>query len=284
MPARFAHRALVLLALACCLLAVPAGAAAAGPRTWAYLSGGQAPAGALLRFDLLVLDGFNHPPLAREQGRPLYLGLVSAGEALPGTRAFDLAKDQPFVAGRNGEALILDLGSKAWQELLLDRLIPEVLAQGFDGVLLDTPDAGLARLQLRDSAGHAARRASIVAFLAELRKRFPQTRLAMNRGLALLPEAARSLDYLLVEELSSEYDVRSLSCRMVKPAVQQMLVAQVRKAQAANPGLVLLTLDYAAPEQKELAAEALRYARSKGFVPYVAGIDLERLWTHSLER
>ncbi|MBU1040018.1 MAG: endo alpha-1,4 polygalactosaminidase [Proteobacteria bacterium] len=239
------------------------------------------------RFDLVVLDGLRHPPLVRNQaGKPLLLGYVTAGESDPGSPTWILAQNQSFVAGKNENwgSLIIDMRSAKWQGILLDIVIPKVLAQGFDGIFLDTIDSALALAQGEDAAKYSGMRESILAFLGRVRQRFPNIHICMNRGLELLPEAAPLIDSLLIEDLSFEYDFETKEYRAVRPQVRRALVAMARKGLAANPKLTVLTLDYATPDQTERIKEAISYSRSKGFVPYVSTIALDQVFYHTLAR
>ncbi|MGE4553862.1 MAG: endo alpha-1,4 polygalactosaminidase [Desulfovibrionaceae bacterium] len=239
------------------------------------------------RFDLVVLDGVNHPSLEhRSPGQPVLLGYVSVGEEREDGPVWDLVQDQPFVAGRNDDwnSLVLDLRSPAWRGILLDRVIPEVLAQGFDGVFLDTMDSALALAHGEDKAKYQGMREAALSFLAEVRRRWPGIHIALNRGLELLPEAAPGLDSLLIEDLSFGYDFSEKAYRPVPSAVRDELVAAAHAARAANPKLTVLTLDYVEPGRKANIREAIRYSRSQGFVPYVSTLKLDQVFYYTLGR
>ena len=239
------------------------------------------------RFDLVVLDGLHHPPLVRkEPGKPVLLGYVTVGESDPSSPTWVLAQNQSFVAGTNDNwgSLVIDMRSAKWQAILLDLVIPKVLAQGFDGIFLDTIDSALALAEGKDAAKYNGMRESILEFLRTVRTRFPNIHICMNRGLELLPEAAPLINSLLIEDLSFEYDFDKKEYRAVKQQVRQALVAAARKGLAANPALTVLTLDYATPDQKERIKSAISYSRSKGFVPYVSTLALDKVFYHTLAR
>ncbi|MBA4356229.1 MAG: hypothetical protein C0405_00720 [Desulfovibrio sp.] len=275
----------------CLLLVVsvlqPSPAQAAQFNTWlCYYGTAQGPE-EYGRFDLVVLDGVKHPPLARKgPGKPLLLGYVSVGESDPTGPTWMLAQNQSFIVGKNENwgTLVIDMRSPKWQGILLDIVIPKVLAQGFDGIFLDTIDSALALAEGKDAAKYKGMRASILEFLRRLRVRFPDIHICMNRGLGLLPEAAPIINSLLIEDLSFEYDFARQEYQAVTPQVRQALVAAARKGLAANPGLTVLTLDYAKPDQKERISEAISYSRSKGFVPYVSTLGLDTIFHHTLAR
>lgn len=237
------------------------------------------------RFDLVVMDGMRHPPLVRkEPGKPLLLGYVTVGESDPSSPSWILVQNQPFVSGKNENwgSLVIDMRSAKWQGILLDIIIPKVLAQGFDGIFLDTIDSAMALAVGKDAAKYNGMRESVLGFLRRVRERFPNIHISMNRGLELLPDAALLINSLLIEDLSYEYDFETKEYRAVKPEVRQALVAGARKGLAANPQLTVLTLDYATPDQKDRIKEAISYSRSKGFVPYVSTLALDQVFYHTL--
>lgn len=278
--------------LICCVLLVLGAlvcspAQAAQYKTWLCYYGSDYGPRDYERFDLVVLDGVNHPPLGRRgPGKPLLLGYVSVGEERPGGPTWVLTQNQDFIAAKNENwgTLVIDMRSPKWQGILLDILIPKVLAQGFDGIFLDTIDSAMALAEGKDAARYEGMRQGILEFLARLRRRFPDIHVCMNRGLALLPDAAPLINSLLIEDLSYEYDFEKKEYRAVRQEVRHALVAAARKGQVANPELTVLTLDYARPEQKERIHEAIRYSRSKGFVPYVSTLELDKIFTHTLAR
>lgn len=277
----------LLFALLAAVLALAGPASAAQFNSWVFYRGIAQGVQDYGRFDLAVLDGVNHPPLARTApGKPLLLGYLSVGETDPGAPTWVLAQSQPFVLAKNEEwgTLVLDMRSLKWQGILLDIVIPKMLARGFDGIFLDTLDSPLGHESERDPAKAAELRTATLEFLRRLRQRFPDTHICMNRGYALLPEAALHINSLLIEDLSFEYDFASRQYRTVSPKVRQALVAAARKGLAANPALTVLSLDYAQPDQRDRIAEAIGYARSKGFVPYVGTQALDRVQFHTLGR
>lgn len=280
-------RCLLLLLLLAGVLAQVQPARCASIKTWMCAYGPEIGQAELGHFDLVVLDGFRHPPLEpRKPGGPLLLGSVFAGESEVPAPSWEQAHDQAYSSGANAKAMrpVQDIRSPQWQARLLEEVIPQVLAQGFDGVLLDSIDVALAKVHGGGAAQQAELRAGVLAFLKRLREKHPALPIAMNRGLELMPEAAPFLNFLLVEELSLEYDFGTKEYRQAPPQVRQVVVSAVRRAQAANPGLTVLTLDYAAPDQGARITEAIRYARGKGFVPYVSTPALDQVFRHTLPR
>ena len=91
-----------------------------------------------------VREAHHHPPLAPPKAIGLEVfGYLSLGEAERGRRRFAQAEAAGVLLDANPDwprAHHVDLRSPAWRDIVLDRLIPPILAQGFDGVFLDTLD------------------------------------------------------------------------------------------------------------------------------------------------
>lgn len=239
------------------------------------------------RFDIVVLDGFHHPALRRyEPGKPLLIGYVSVGEEKPGGPAWELVQNKPYVIGSNAnwDTLVLDLRSLEWQNTLLDTVIPGVLAQGFDGIFLDTLDSPLALEAGENAQKFSGMSAATVEFLHKLRARYPNLVIVQNRALTILPKTARLIDYVLIESLFSDYDFKEKTYQETSAELRAELIDLVRKGTQENPQLGVLTLEYASANQTEMIRDAIAFSRRNGFIPYVSTIALDQIYYHTLAK
>ena len=238
------------------------------------------------RFDLVVLHGHRHPPLERiTAGRPVLLGYLSIGEVDIDGPGWDAAAGQPYLARENRfwTSWVVDVRDRRWQQLLFDRLIAEVLLEGFDGLFLDTFDSALA-LSADDQQGRfSGMDKALVEIVRRLRQTYPTIKICVNRGLPILADIAAEIDYILVEDLTSYYDEAKRAYRRVDDPIRSRLLAQVAAGRRANPGLSVLTLDYAGTDQADLVKEAISFSRAQGFVPYVSTIALDQIFFYTLE-
>ena len=60
-------------------------------------------------------------------------------------------------------------------------------------------------------------------------------------------------------------------------------MAWLHKGLALNSSLTVLTMDYAAADQPDLAREAIRFSRAQGYVPYVSTLELDQIFLYTLE-
>jgi len=255
-------------------------------RNWLCYYGTNSGPDSYARFELVVLDGKYHPPLSRNrEGLPIILGYVSLAEVEEGGHLWPRAKDGPFLIKKNPiwGSWVVDVRDEAWQAILLEQVIPEILAQGFDGLMLDTADSALDLGRTDQTGRYRGTGEALVSFIRKMPEIFPGLKLALNRGLEMLPLLADRVDYLIVENLYSYYDRRTEGYRRVGIQSQALLLEQIREGLKVKPELVILTLDYAAPQQRLLINEAIAFSRERGFVPYVATQFLDQIQVFTLD-
>jgi len=276
--------AAALLALGCVLPAAPLRAMEPREvRTWVCYYGTADRTAELSRFDLAVLDPATPLPPRGRDGRPLRLGYLSLGEVDKSGPYARLVRGKSFLAGEDEfwKSWKVDVRSPEWQRLVVERLAPGVLARGFDGLFLDTLDTAL-HLEAAQPERYAGMARALEELVRELRRRWPGAYLCQNRGFEVLNATAPDLDFLLLEGLSSTCDHASGECRQVSDADREWQADKAAAALRVNPGLVVLSLDYAAPHDQALAAAAIAFARGRGFAPYVANYLLDDVYAHTL--
>lgn len=256
------------------------------PKSWLCYYGTTFGADFYSRFDLVVLDGGSPPPLERTSpGRPVLLGYLSVGEIAVGGPAWELAEGQPYLVRKNPDwdSWLVDIRSPAWDDLLLGHAVPAILAKGFDGLFLDTLDSSLSLEGGEAGAGYPGVREALVRLIRKMKERRPDVLIAVNRGLPILPEIAGVIDYVVVEGLYSSFGGDGAGYVRVDEGTRATLVKQVREGLAVNPGLPVLTIDYAAIDQVGLAGDAVAFSRKQGFVPYVGTRELDDVYYRALD-
>lgn len=228
-------------------------------------------------FDLLVLEPDHPRPIAPLRGpNARLLGYVSLGEVektRPFTPELDRAGALKAPNPNWPDARYVDLREPAWAAMVLDRIVPEVLAKGYDGLFLDTLD----NAEAMQAAGDAGMVAAAVGLVKALRQRFPRITLMMNRGYALLPAAAPHVDIILGEAMASRWSFAEKKYEMVSEADWRWQADRLLGAKQVNPALILATLDYWDPADRKTVAALYARERAAGFAPYVATLALDRL-------
>ena len=263
-------------------LSLPARAAPRTPSVWRWaVDYGAATDPAVARaYDLLVLEPDHARPVAplRGPGSRL-LGYISLGEverARPFVGQLDKAGALQAANPNWPDARMVDLRHPAWRSLIVETLIPDILRKGYDGLFFDTLDNAEA-MEAKDPAGNKGMVAAATELVRAIRAQFPGTAIMMNRGYALLPGAAKYVDYVLGEAMASRWSFADKRYEMTPPADWQWQAERLRAAKQSNPAVELTTLDYWDPSDRATVASLYQRERAAGFHPYVATLALDKL-------
>jgi hypothetical protein len=234
----------------------------------------------LAGFDLLVLDPDHHPPLSplSDRGQLLlaYVSLTEVGahrDFFPRLeKAGALLEAHPHWK----DARFIDIRNPQWGVLLVEHIVPQVLAAGFDGLFLDTLDDA-EFLETRDPKRFAGTKDAAIAIVRTLRRHYPTIRLMVNRGYAIMPDIARSVDFVLGESVQGSFDPETKEYRRPDDSDVAWQVGKLEDAARRNPRLRILTLDYWSPDDEAGIRDIYQTQRLRGFSPYVATPLLDRV-------
>jgi uncharacterized protein (TIGR01370 family) len=240
----------------------------------------QEPPSAFAPYRCAVLDGEIHPPLPpiAKQGTTLY-GYLSAGEAERGRGAFAAAQAAGLLLEENPNwpnSLYADVRHPEWRRLVLEDLVPPLLAKGFHGVFLDTLD-NASFLEARDPVRFAGMTEGAARLVREIRQRFPGCRLMLNRGYDIQPAVAPHIDAVLAESVYGGYDFANRRYQETTPEDARWQLDKLAQLSRDFPKVGIFTLDYWDPEDREGIRRIYTRQRRNGYVPYVATIDLHRI-------
>lgn len=252
-------------------------ASSSPPHNVAFYYGEEAPIGALYAYDWAVLQQ-DQATDARidllKRGGTKPLSYISIGEIAKSHRFFREVPDQ-WKLGTNPawKSIVFDLRKQEVRNFILDRLIAPALERGFDGLFLDTLDSHL--LTPEGKATPAAFAQSQALLLEEIRNRYPDATVIINRGFHL-PESAHSMvDALAFESWRAGYDAGKKRYTRVSEPDREWLSPQLEHWRSQHPNIPLIAIDYLADGR--LAEAHARKLRSEGFIPYVSNGNLNRL-------
>lgn len=269
--------------LGCCLLFLGTWLMRSqAPMRWAVYYGDSLPYSAFNAYDLVVFDGDNHPPFAgqRRKGQIL-LGYVSTAESedyrdyYPQVQQMGVLKE---VSSRWPDHRLIDIREPQWQKFVVEELVPRVLKEGFDGVMLDTIDSAL-HLEATYPVEYAGMQDAAVELVRAIRKAHPNCLIMLNRGFEILPQVADVLDYELAESVRVRYDIAGNHAELFSDAIYDEMVAKLKAARKQNPRLKVMTLDYwkMSPQENGVIRDIYAQQRAHGFIPYVTTVDLLNL-------
>jgi len=264
----------------------PARARQLNIRNWLCYYGNQMGAEVYSKFDLVVLDSTYHPPLgSRDNDGPVILGYASVCEVIESGHLWPLVRDKSFLVKKNRfwNSWIVDVTDPVWQQLLFETVLPSIVEKGFDGFFLDTFDSALGLASEKDGPKFTEIKTALAQITRKIKNKYPNKLLAVNRGLPVLLSVAEHLDFVVVEGLYSYYSAADKIYTKVNSYTQNLLLQQLAQGLGAKPDLTVLTLDYAASNQTDLAKDAIFFSKKRGFIPYVSTYKLHEVFFYTLE-
>jgi uncharacterized protein (TIGR01370 family) len=226
---------------------------------------------------MIVLGSDPQVPPAQFPRETVRLGYLSVGEADPRRPYWSQARAAPFLVEPDPawpENVRVDVRDKRWQQILLTEEIPRLLAEGFDGLMLDTIDTA-PYLEGKDPTRFAGSRQALRELVREIRARFPGAPVLAN-GIAGLADVAPVVDGFVVEGVFATYDFGRRLYRETTTLERDWKLARIAEAQAIARRPVF-TIDYADVGDVVLAHWAASEASERGFKPYVGVRELNTL-------
>jgi polysaccharide biosynthesis protein PelA len=240
----------------------------------------RAPAERFDHYQLLVLDRRHHPPLPElAEGGKMLLGYVSVGEIEKDNPYFGTLKKAGLVLNENANwkgSYTIDLRQPLWQQTLIEKIIPALLRDGFDGIFIDTLDSPI-ELERSNPARYKGMKEASIRLIQAMRMHYPSMKIMVNRAYPILPGVASNIDMVLGESLIGEYDFDKKKYIKVEQPLYLQQVEWLKGAKTHNPDLKVYTLDYADTGNRKWISEIYRLQRENGFIPYVASVDLDEV-------
>ncbi len=249
---------------------------AAGLPSVALYYGEQPPLAELRAFDVAVVDP-DHvtAPVQRRHPASELFAYLSLGEVQPGRAWFKEIPPRLLVGeNRAWGSRLIDPADPAWAEFITDRIVAPLWAQGYRGFFLDTLDS-YQRFALTPES-RAAREAGLVRVIRAIKTRWPEARLIMNRGFEILPAVHDAIWMVAAESLYRGWNPVQRRYVEVPERDRQWLRGQLDTVRKTW-GKPVLVIDYAPPEQRQLARETARRLREEGFIPWVSTPELNQL-------
>jgi polysaccharide biosynthesis protein PelA len=170
----------------------------------------------------------------------------------------------------------VDLRNPLWAKRVIEEVIPSLLAQGFDGIFLDTLDSPI-EAERAEPKRYAGMRAATVNAVKAIRANYPHITIMVNRAYPALGELSPYIDKVLGESVYRDYDFSKKTYGKVEEALYQQQVKWLQEAKAGNSAIRVYTLDYADKGDAKAIAEIYRVQRANGFIPYVATVELNEI-------
>ncbi len=237
----------------------------------------------LTRFDLVILSPLidnESIKYLRDHG-VITLGYVSL-TTLGGWEPWAASIPPELTVGRieNWNERVMNVCDARWVRVILDEAEPYVLSKGFDGVFLDNLDIVDEYPWMKDC---------IINLIRMIRDRYPKAVIIVNRGFSIVREIAPYIDAILYEDFGTYYDFKEHKYRKWRGSEYEWMisVAEMLRNLSRTYGVKILALGYADLNNETMLEEYCSYvytlALKYGFVPYVAGINLDKVNTYCMQ-
>ncbi len=250
----------------------------ANPERWVIYYTDKLPASSFTAYDVIAFDSDSHPPIAdlKAQGKTL-LGYISFGEAESYRSYFKKIKEKKLFFGDStlwkGHYYI-DVRNEAWTKMLIEELIPTILAKGFDGILIDTMDS-VVQPEIDNPVKYKGMKRAAIKLIKDVRTAYPDMKIMMNRGLEILPDVAVDVDYVMAESVYTDWVPNPKKPVRVSKETNDYYVDLIKKSQAISPKLKVYSMEYWNMKDTAGVKQIYRDQRALGWVPYVSTMDLQ---------
>lgn len=250
------------------------------PKTWVVNYSAHIIPEELASYDLIVLDTeVKHEIKHLQEQEKETLSYLSLGEISNKRDYFSLIKSKGLLLEENPNwkgSFVVDIRKKEWAAFLINQLVPKILFQRYEGILIDTIDQVTA-IENRNPKKYAGIKEAAIQLVQAIRYQFPHLQIIVNRGYDILNEIAPYINGVLGESVYTKYDFTSKKYVKVSKEDYKWQVDRLKKAEKINPLLSIFTLDYWEPSDKEMVRQIYRVERENGFIPYVSTIDLQKV-------
>jgi hypothetical protein len=196
---------------------------------------------------------------------------VSIGEIDKDIEEYKYVKKEWIVGdNKSWNSDVLDLTNPQYREFLFAKMIEPRRKKGFKNFFFDTLDSyQLISTQKKRQESKAA----LVLFINEFHKRYPKSKLIVNRGFEIIDEIHDSLEAVLFESYYRGVGGEKLSYTKVTDEDREWLDVQIDKIQSYN--LPVIAVDYLEPKQIDKAKKLVSKLEARGLIPYVAYRELD---------
>ncbi len=228
---------------------------------------------------LAILDPDNIPnPKKIKNNNTLAIGYLSIGEAEEFRWYWKDIAGKKFVLERNPDwegDYYIDPRSAHWRSFVINKIIPDILKKGYDGIFLDTIDTA-EFLEWKNPGKYAGSVEAMTKFIEQIRRNYPNIIIISNNGFPLLEKIAGYINFALVEDLYTSYDFEKKIYLDQDPEITSLRVKTLQRI-SSKYNIKILTLDYCKLSNSEKISNIASISKAHGFYPYITEICLQKI-------
>ncbi len=191
--------------------------------------------------------------------KPYKYGYLSIGEVENFREYFKFVKNMGVLGKENPNwkgAYFVKLESGKWQQFVINYLVDAVLSKGYNGLFLDTVDSLISSGENKEL---------IVNFINNIKSRFPNIKIIMNRGFEIADKV--NVDGILLESTITSYNFKTKKYFFIKYKNNFKIPKRIRR----------YSVDYWYLNDIENIKKIYKIALKRGYRAFVSDITLQRI-------
>lgn len=234
----------------------------------------------LENYNLVIMEPDIQNFTPPEKTKTSYIGYVSLGEAERFRWYWYHIEGKEFILWENKnwkDDFIIDIRSIAWQNLLIDKIIPKILKKGYHGLFFDTIDTPI-YLEEKDPEKYKGSVMALGRLIYRIRKKYPDITLISNNGLRAIEHFGAYIDVFLIEGLNTTYDFNKKIYKAADVEWRNHRLSLISKNRELIKEKPVIVIDYLLQNQNKLRQLSLNICNENGLIPYHTTVDLHTLF------
>jgi hypothetical protein len=197
---------------------------------------------------------------------------VSIGEIEKTIPQYTLIKKEWILARNDAwQSEVMDLKNKEYREFLFEHMIEPRIKKGFKNFFFDTLDSYY--LASKNKKDIKQNRLALASFINEFHKRYPSSKLVVNRGFDIIESIYSSIDAVLFESYYKGIGGENLLYKDVSKEDREWLDIKIKNIKKHN--LDVICVDYMDMSDEAKAKSIAKDISKKGMIPYVSNKELD---------
>jgi len=197
---------------------------------------------------------------------------VSIGEIDTTISEYEKVKKEWILTENSAwSSKVLDLKNPDYINFLFDTMIEPKRKLGFNNFFFDTLDSY--QLASKNKKELKANENALVAFINEFHKRYPRSKLVINRGFEIIDRVHNAVEAVLFESYYNGIGGEKLAYKDVSDEDREWLDIHIKKIKSYN--LDIISVDYVDEKDMARAPEIVQKLKNEGLIPYIANRDLD---------
>ncbi len=196
---------------------------------------------------------------------------VSIGEIDKKIKEYKNIKPEWIIAKNEAwSSEVLDIKNREYQEYLFEEMIEPRMREGFKNFFFDTLDSY--QLACKTQEERVANEKELINFINLFHKKYPDSKLIVNRGFEIIDQIHQSLEAVLFESYYVGIGGEKLAYKRVSDEDREWLDVHLNKIK--SHGVNIISVEYLDASKIDQDNEIIKNIQAKGMIPYLSNREL----------